>query len=570
MGKISAPRILCYSQKIRPFIQRIFSNGISEKLSTYFTKTIILDTLSEDPGTGNICCFCDDVNEDIQFTCQKLKLIQNNQIYLIMVPCISIACQSIVKEHNLNATIMEFPVEILPTENYSFLTPAEDCFKRCFAQDDVTDVSTISRALLKLQTISGLPQRTFIAGNISMMVYEMLEQYKSQVGSSFLTAAPQFDEIFIIDRTADLMTPLLSQFYYGGLVDERFDVNYGYLELPNDLPLIIDENKEVYETLLSNDYDEVYSEIAGKTLSDVGLRIQEYKTEIEGMEDKLKNSIGTTQWKVHAKRTQRLGELKPYVLLHFKILDRLIHGDRLLRPIMNFEFDSLLLNEPNTELLLKMMNRQTTVDALRLLCIMSVSYGGISNNLLTDFQRRLIGQHGYKSVEDLLNLEKSGLLTKTASIFSRNTRIKFKRINEVLKLVFNEPQVTYDEEGNKVRVDIETGYDTYVPILLRLIQRGLNNEWNARNSEVDKLMTQMNIPHKVIGEEPIVKYDENGVVPKRVLVYVIGGVTATETLLMREMGKILFEGNVVFHVGSTNVTNGKKLISSLCPNISKA
>ena len=36
---------------------------------------------------------------------------------------------------------------------------------------------------------------------------------------------PQIDNLLIIDRTVDLLTPLLSQLTYEGLIDEIFGIN---------------------------------------------------------------------------------------------------------------------------------------------------------------------------------------------------------------------------------------------------------------------------------------------------------------------------------------------------------
>lgn len=571
--KVPEPRVLCYGANSQFFVKRLLPKDVQDTFSTLFTKTTNLDDSFSSDASESLCFICQDSDYEIRKTCELLReKCVSNKIYMIIVPFISTSCEFIVDEFkDLQINLIELHVEIMKMEKYSFLVPSPDCFARCYVNDDVNDVYTIARALTKLQVMNGCPQRVFLAGDMSMKVYEMLEQFKKQVGASYLKADPKYDEMFIIDRKVDLLTPLASQFYYGGLIDEKFNGEYGYIKLPKDLPLVIDDDKQEFETLASEEFDEVYSEICSKTVADVATRLSDYKDEIESMEDKMQNSIGTTQWKVHAKRSQRLAEMKPYVLLHFKLLDKIIHFDRLLKPVMNFEYDSLLMNEPDIDLLIKMMNRQSTLESLRLLCFMSVTYNGIPSNVLQKFQRRLVDEYGYKVAKDLLNLEKSGLLIKMSKVFHRNNLPKLTKINSILNIILNgEKEILYDEDGNPIdNPDIGSGYDTYVPILLRFIQKGLENEWES-DKLTEKLLTQMKIPHKVIGEEPVTKYDTNGVVPKRVLVFVIGGITVTESLLLRQMGKILFNDSVEFHVGSTGIINGKSLIKSVCPTINEA
>jgi len=36
---------------------------------------------------------------------------------------------------------------------------------------------------------------------------------------------PQIDNLFIIDRTVDLLTPMLTQLTYEGLIDEMYGIN---------------------------------------------------------------------------------------------------------------------------------------------------------------------------------------------------------------------------------------------------------------------------------------------------------------------------------------------------------
>ena len=42
---------------------------------------------------------------------------------------------------------------------------------------------------------------------------------------------PQIDNLLILDRNVDLLTPLLSQLTYEGLIDEIFDISNSKLEM---------------------------------------------------------------------------------------------------------------------------------------------------------------------------------------------------------------------------------------------------------------------------------------------------------------------------------------------------
>jgi hypothetical protein len=56
--------------------------------------------------------------------------------------------------------------------------------------------------------------------------------YLANNGNSLVTPEEsEFDSVFLIDRTADYITPLKTQFTYEGLVDELFGIRSSFLEV---------------------------------------------------------------------------------------------------------------------------------------------------------------------------------------------------------------------------------------------------------------------------------------------------------------------------------------------------
>jgi hypothetical protein len=46
---------------------------------------------------------------------------------------------------------------------------------------------------------------------------------------------PEIDSLILIDRTTDLVTPLLTQMTYEGLVDEMFGITNSFIEIDAEL-----------------------------------------------------------------------------------------------------------------------------------------------------------------------------------------------------------------------------------------------------------------------------------------------------------------------------------------------
>lgn len=54
---------------------------------------------------------------------------------------------------------------------------------------------------------------------------DMLRRMKTELGGKEPQIMPQIDSLLILDRSVDLLTPLLSQLTYEGLIDEIFGIN---------------------------------------------------------------------------------------------------------------------------------------------------------------------------------------------------------------------------------------------------------------------------------------------------------------------------------------------------------
>ena len=67
--------------------------------------------------------------------------------------------------------------------------------------------------------------RRFVLHSISQHVIELLLRMRREMAGNESQITPQIDNLMIIDRTVDSLTPLLSQLTYEGLIDELFTIN---------------------------------------------------------------------------------------------------------------------------------------------------------------------------------------------------------------------------------------------------------------------------------------------------------------------------------------------------------
>ena len=62
-------------------------------------------------------------------------------------------------------------------------------------------------------------------------VVDMMLRMRRELSGQEPQITPQIDNLLILDRNVDLLTPLLSQLTYEGLIDEIFDISNSKLEM---------------------------------------------------------------------------------------------------------------------------------------------------------------------------------------------------------------------------------------------------------------------------------------------------------------------------------------------------
>ena len=69
----------------------------------------------------------------------------------------------------------------------------------------------------------------------------MMLRMRREMAGSESQITPQIDDLFLIDRTVDPLTPLLTQLTYEGLIDEVYDIQNSKRQ---DLPCSSFHSKE--------------------------------------------------------------------------------------------------------------------------------------------------------------------------------------------------------------------------------------------------------------------------------------------------------------------------------------
>jgi hypothetical protein len=224
-------------------------------------------------------------------THQKQNLNIDHTIYFL--PRKSLICDNYLQEQGVygDITIGEFHLDIIPYDNDIISLDIDDSFKHLFLEGDISVLKLLSNALMKFQILYGAFPKIIGKGDSANLLADMLEnsrlEYLTLNGGTTMKES-DFDSLFIIDRTVDLITPLKTQFTYEGMLDELFGIKSCFVEL--DSSVFTDKNgpSSVHarpKKILLNEMDVVFKDIRDQSFEVVGDILSNIAVVIKGEEE---------------------------------------------------------------------------------------------------------------------------------------------------------------------------------------------------------------------------------------------------------------------------------------------
>ena len=146
------------------------------------------------------------------------------------------------------ASITEMPLHFIPREHDLLSLELEDSFNDLVLRKDPTCVFAAAQALMLLQKQYGLFPRILGKGDNAQRLADLLQRMRSEedvnasadsstsyLTSFGLTPSLVMENLIIIDREVDFLTPLSTQLTYRGLLDEAFGVSNNQIEVDSSV-----------------------------------------------------------------------------------------------------------------------------------------------------------------------------------------------------------------------------------------------------------------------------------------------------------------------------------------------
>ena len=419
--------------------------------------------------------------------------------------------------------ISNFNVDLLPIDNDLLSLEKENCFKEIYIDKNLTSISELANAFVKLETCFGKVKYKYIKGDLSK-TFENLVLEKEKENN--LKTNDEILGMIVLDRSVDFITALTTNYTYEGLIDDFFGINFGTIKLKESFVKDISKQvkKKPEEKIvtygLTSFVNNFYSQIGYMHYLDVNqylLRITDYYQKI-ATKDKEKAKISLEDLE------KTSNELKTYMI---EVKEPLFANKNILYHIITNISDSkyieymrneqiLLTGELPTNLHLYyedyISDKRDLNKILKLMVIESLTQDGIKN--YNDIKRDILNIYGYRNIFVFRDLERLGWL-KEKTYIKNIMEMNYEQLCEKLQLV----NMNYNEK--KVE-DCSFVMSGFCPISLKLIERAVEGKWTKIQDIIKKLPGETTFP---FDETEIAKPNKE---VNTIFLVFIGGVTYTE------------------------------------------
>ncbi|KAK0412171.1 hypothetical protein QR680_006071 [Steinernema hermaphroditum] len=390
----------------------------------------------------------------------------------------------------------------------------DDIIPRLVLDNDWTQLHKCADALLKAESMMERRPTISYFGEWATKMSGIVEQLRTAREDVSTEKSPSaevldIDEVLVIDRWTDPVTPLLLQRTFGGLLDEFFGIDEDEAIRVNDAEFSETEAAGSAEKRVSL-RDDIFVDIRDKAVpADVGREIRKITKELNEIEEECKSAQTVAEVKMSVKKIKELMKTKALVSQHTRLCEMLKAR----------QFDDFFheCNECAEEILhgvpdkvvpfieMSIIEGLDITEIIKLVCLHSLVCDGLRKETLDAYRKLIVDTYGSKCIPWLMCLQQAGLIREKGGethLNSKNPIITgFAKTVKQMRLLI--------EETNALKpTDASYFYGGYASLLVRHLE-GHGTQWKTIQGE---RLTLRN--------------------PKRML-FVVGGLTMAEIASIR-------------------------------------
>lgn len=458
--------------------------------------------------------------------------------HILVTPSVPTVLNSIIEEEGLSGLVT------LQTLSWEFIRldgnilSLENCmFIDLYYHKDTTLLPALGRSLWSLQLILGSPKLTLSFGKYSQQMFKIMESMKHCLGSSNIEN--EIGALIIMDRNYDLVTPLLTPVTYAGLLHEVVEINVGTGILGKSQVKLDPDKDQIYGEVRDTPCSEVFPILHGKAKS---LKLEQNAIQTMKLSE-MERYVAT--------RLQKTRDLTRQLAFH-------ISACQLIADTLSSDFQTLQKIE---KCMLECRERKECLShieryvddhplrTLRLLCLLSITSDGITQNELDSIQKLYLHAHGYKHIPLFYKLHSIGLLKyRSENILHKlpNWNSEWNNNAQKLKLL---PSYYKQMEQKSRSCASYVFNNVYVPLIAQILNIVVNQEKDTKS--LDELTNLSNC---------VISGQRGSLLPKMVVICIIGGITYAEITACRFIEK---STGIRLVLTSDNIITGNKLLEKV-------
>lgn len=523
------------------------------------------------------------------------------QYGIIFVPRRSRVCEEKLKDKGVRADVVidELNLDFLPIDTDLLSMELNECFRDVYLNADTTPIFNLAHGLVTLQQLYGIIPNVFVKGDKAKQCYDSMVRMQREVPDHERKVPSQIENLILIDRTTDLITPMMIPATYEALLDEKFGIQLNRIEVPTMLFSTdfrevqkIDEAKEkVPIRLLTN--DQLYSDTRYSHMTPVGRLLQEGARAQRQLRTDFDSQFSGSASNIQGKK---LAELREFVTrmsnqnAKTKTLSTHLELAYCIKQESTATYDLYLANQlailfaPTAQDAIRQIDeriawKDNIFNILRYFAILTHALGPqLKRKEYDGIKKDIVQTFGLQYLVLINALERVGLLylpdTAKSSTGMKTNETALERLKKDWNLL-QEDQVNVSDPQ-----DIFYVFYQYAPISIRLIERivfptGINIQETMNIlpgiTFIDTQQVPMELKRQRHGsttslnslnrtnKQNVHHQVQQPTESKVTMVVFIGGITYGEIAALR----FLADQNRDFIIATTNFTNGTNLMKSL-------
>ncbi|XP_022232451.1 vacuolar protein sorting-associated protein 33A isoform X2 [Drosophila obscura] len=432
----------------------------------------------------------------------------------------------------------------------------------------------IPNAYRDLQRLYGRIPKIYGKGAQAQRVWDHAKHLGIEEKSVYNGDKGAIDQLILLDRGIDLLSPLATQLTYEGLIDEFYGIRQNKLTLPAEFfpsdktadgrkpdehfpetskmkTILVHSGEQLYAELRNKNFNEVTKLLARKARE---IHTQMHATSQDKTVQEIKSFVENVLPQLMAQKKSTSEHTAIAGLIHEQVNAATFTDDLAAEQEFMVCAD---IDKPSAYIEDKIASKADIRNVMRLICLQCAAASGFKDKLLIHYKREVAQVYGLEKLLSFSNLEMAGLLHPQTD----------SRAYAVLRKTLH---LTVEDNVEVDPKDISYVHSFYAPLTARLVELSLKPlGWQTLKSQINNLHgpTFEDFQAQLIGiggRHAGSTVSEGSLlhVPRVVLVCFVGGCTFAEIAALRFLAD-QEDNNVDFLIATTNIINKNTFLDSL-------